>query len=108
MHGDEAVIAFRKLVDVAHDPSQEAAPGTARTESARVTIERRGKSPISRYVPFVRGFPSHPMTREDVETKMRNLVEPALGANGADELITRTADIDDATNIDSIVALMTI
>lgn len=108
MHGDAAVIAFRKLVEVVHDPAQEAAPGSPRTESARVTIERRGKASVTRYVPFVRGFPSHPMSRADVEAKARDLIEPALGAAGAKELLAVTRKIDREADVKRIVSLMTI
>ena len=108
MHGDPAVARFRELVEVVHDPAQEAAPGRPRVESARVTLRRRGKPPLERFVPYVRGFPSHPMTRGDVEGKVRGLVEPVLGAARTHELIARTTDIDDAADLKPIVALMTI
>jgi 2-methylcitrate dehydratase PrpD len=108
MHGDAAVTEFRKLVDVMHDPAQEAPPGAARVESARVTIERRAKPAVTRFVPFVRGFPSHPMTRADVEAKARGLIEPALGSARTTELIDRTTGIDSAADVGQIVKLMTI
>lgn len=108
MHGNTAVAAFRKLVDVVHDPAQEAPPGAPRVESARVTIERLGKPAVTRFVPFVRGFPSHPMARSDIETKAYGLMEPALGPARTTELIERTIEIDHAADVDQIVKLMTI
>jgi 2-methylcitrate dehydratase PrpD len=106
MHGDPAVAAFRKRVQVIHDPAQEAAPGTPRTESARVTIERHEGPTLQRFVPFVRGFPSHPMSRADLEAKVTALVEPALGASKARELIARTTAIDEASDLKPLIALM--
>ncbi|OWK30427.1 MmgE/PrpD family protein [Sphingomonas dokdonensis] len=106
MNDDPAVAAFRQKVEVVHDPAQEAAKGQPRTESARVTITRRGKPALEKYVPFVRGFPSHPMSRADVEAKAHELVDPVFGRGVADELIERTIALDDAANVDALVALV--
>lgn len=108
MHGDPAVQRLRKLVEVVHDPKQEAAEGQPRTESARVTIERRGKPPLRKYEPYVLGFPSHPMDRRHLEEKVVELVEPALGRARTRELIQRTSEIDDATDISGLIALVTL
>lgn len=106
MNGDAAVAAFRRKVEVVHDPAQEAAKGQPRTESARVTVTRRGKPTLEKYVPFVRGFPSHPMSRADVEAKAHELVDPVFGRAVADELIQRTTALDDAASVDALVALV--
>jgi 2-methylcitrate dehydratase PrpD len=106
MHGDPAVAAFRKRVEVTHDPAQEAAPGTPRTESARVILERRDGPALERFVPYVRGFPSHPMSRADVEAKVSELIEPALGAVRTRELIARTSSIDEAGDLNKLIELM--
>ncbi|MDD1449672.1 hypothetical protein NHF48_000085 [Sphingomonas sp. H160509] len=107
MHGDAAVAAFRRRVDVIHDPAQEVAKGQPRTESARVTIMRRGQPPLEKFVPWVRGFPSHPMSRADVETKARDLIAPVLGRTVADEIVRRTAGLDDEPRLGPLVALVT-
>lgn len=106
MHGDPAIAAFRTRVEVVHDPAQEAAPGTPRTESARVTVERRDGPAMERFVPYVSGFPSHPMSRTQVEAKVRELVEPALGAARTRDLIDRTTSIDDARDLGPLIGLM--
>lgn len=105
MHGDPKVIAFRKLVDVVEDKTQEAAEGQARVESARVTIERHGKPKLVKFIPFVRGFPSHPMTRGDVESKARELLDPILGPEQSSELVARTSALEDEAGLDRVVAI---
>lgn len=106
MASDPAVTAFARKVEVVHDPAQEAPPGQPRTESARVTITRKRGKPLERYVPFVRGFPSHPMSRADVEAKARELVEPVHGAAIADELVARTRALDEERSLDRLLALV--
>jgi 2-methylcitrate dehydratase PrpD len=89
MNGDAAVKAFMGKVDVAHDPAQEAGPGQARTESARVIIVDATGKRHERFVPYVPGYPSHPMSRAEVSDKARELMTPTLGK-------TRTAGVIDA------------
>lgn len=108
MHNDAEVAAFAEKVSVVRDEAQETGEGEDRTESARVTITRTDGATVERYVPYVRGFPSHPMTRADVEEKARGLAEPVLGTAGMEELIARTAAIEEETALDPIVALMTV
>lgn len=107
MTGDPAVAAFRGKVEVVHDPAQEAAKGQPRTESARVTITRRGQPALQTYVPFVRGFSSHPMARADVEAKAHELVDPVLGRATTNRLIAQTRALDEAASVDALVALVT-
>lgn len=71
-----------------------------------MTITRRGKPALTKHVPFVRGFPSHPMSRADVEAKAHELVDPVFGRDVADELIARTTALDDAANVDALVTLV--
>ena len=87
MHGDAAVAAGMATVDVIHDPDQESGPGRERTESARVTMTLRSGDTVERFVGHVVGFPSHPMSRDDVEAKSLELVAPHLGDERATELV---------------------
>lgn len=107
MHNDAAIRAFSQKVDVVHDKAQEAAKGQPRNTSARVIINRRGKPPLTEFVPYVRGFPEHPMSRADVEAKAHELIDPVLGAKVTKELIQRTQGLDDEPNVDALVALVT-
>ena len=89
---DAAVHALMDRVEVRHDREQEAAPGQPRTESARVTIELDDGTSVERYVPHVLGFPSHPMSRGDVEAKATELVAPHLGRDRAQQLVDACRD----------------
>jgi 2-methylcitrate dehydratase PrpD len=84
---DPAVQALMARVEIAHDPQQEAARGEPRTESARVSITETGGARRETYVPYVVGFPSHPMSKSDVEAKALELMKPALGASRAREVL---------------------
>lgn len=84
---DADVLALMERVDVRHDPAQEAGAGAARTESARVTVELRDGRRLERFVPHVVGFPSHPMSGDEVVAKARELTAPHIGDAGADRLV---------------------
>lgn len=105
MHGDAQVAAFSKLVEVVADKTQEAAEGEARVESARVTIERRGKPALVKFVPYVTGFPSHPMGRAELEEKALELMEPALGRKQSLDVVARMGALDDERSVENIIAL---
>jgi 2-methylcitrate dehydratase PrpD len=85
-------------VTIAHDPAQEAPRGQPRTESARVIVVETGGRKQEVYVPYVVGFPSHPMTREDVEAKALDLMSPRLGASRAKQVVERVRTLEQLAN----------
>lgn len=106
MHGDAAARALMARVEVVHDPAQEAGPGQERTESARVIVTQDDGRRHEAYVPYVVGFPSHPMSKADVEAKARGLVEPALGRRRTDALVARVWAIDTLSNAGELARLI--
>lgn len=94
MHGDARAQALMTRVDVVHDPEQEHDPGEARTESARVEVVQTDGRRFEIFVPYVVGFPSHPMSKADVEAKALELMTPRLGPGRAKEVVARVWDID--------------
>jgi len=106
MHGDEAVKALMTKVDVVHDPKQEHAPGEERTESARVTVVETGGKRHEIYVPYVVGFPSHPMSKAEVEAKALELMTPALGAARSREVVKRVWALEDQPAGGALAALI--
>lgn len=92
MHGDRAVRDLMDRVVVRHDAAQEAALGAERTESARVTVDTEDGQRLERFVPHVLGFPSHPMTRGDVEAKAMELMTRPLGADRAQRVVEACRD----------------
>ena len=106
LHGDAEAAAFARRVIVVHDKAQEAGEGTARTESARVTIALTDGQTVERYVPFVPGFPTHPLTKAEAEDKARELVAPILGQAGAERLIALCDGLDTAASVQPLVDLM--
>lgn len=106
MHGDAAVKALMTKVEVVHDPAQEHAPGEERTESARVTVVETGGKKHEIYVPYVVGFPSHPMSKADVEAKALDLMTPILGAARSKEVVRRVWAIEDEPAGGALAALI--
>lgn len=106
MHNDAAVKAFMTKVDVVHDPKQEAAPGQERTESARVIVVDTTGKRHETYVPYVVGFPSHPMNKQQVEDKARGLLEPTLGKARTSALIQRIWTLDAMPNAGALAGMI--
>jgi len=106
MHNDPAVLEMMQKVDVAHDPAQEHAPGEPRTESARVIVEEDGGRRHEIYVPFVVGFPSHPMSKKDVEDKALGLMTPHLGSARAEEIVSKVWNIEAMDRVADLAKLI--
>ena len=58
-----------------------------------IVVENSGKK-HEIYVPYVVGFPSHPMSREDVESKALELMSPRLGAARARQVVERVRSLE--------------
>ncbi|MEW4447384.1 MmgE/PrpD family protein [Qipengyuania sp. JC766] len=103
---DEAAKAFAHRVAVIRDEAQEMGEGEDRTESARVTLLRKDGTREERYVAYVPGFPTHPLSKSEVEEKAHELVEPVLGKEKADRLVALCDGLDSAGTVDPIIDLM--
>ena len=106
MHGDAAVRALMERVEVVHDPEQEHAPGEARRESARVSVRHASGRTLEIFVPYVVGFPSHPMSRGEVEAKALELLSRPLGRGKAEAIVAAVRDLEAATKVSSLIALI--
>lgn len=106
MAKDAPVQELMSKVEIRHDPSQEAAPGEPRTESARVTLTLADGQRVARFVPHVLGFPSHPMSAADVEAKAAELMAPALGAVRAQAVIEAVRGLEDLPDAAALVRLI--
>lgn len=100
---DARVRALMERIRVVHDPAQEVAPPAPREESARITIDLEDGERLETFVPYVLGYPSHPMGRADVEEKVRELLAQAGAARpeaiiriaGQPDALSRAADLLD-------------
>ncbi len=108
LNTDPAVKALMAKVDVTHDPRQEAPVGQPRVESARVIILDTAGKRHENFVPYVVGYPSHPMSRADVEDKARELMTPALGMTRTTGVIDACRTIDKMKNAGDLVGLIAI
>ncbi len=105
-NNDARVRELMKKMDVKHAPDLEVAAGQVRTEPARVSLidKRTGRSEL--FVPFVRGFPSHPMTRKDVMDKAMELMHPVLGRNRAGQVIDTVMNIERLPKASDIIPMI--
>lgn len=106
MGNDAKVRALMERVTIVHDPAQEAAPGQPRTESARVFVVENGGKKHEIYVPYVVGFPSHPMSREEVESKALELMSPRLGAARAKQVVERVRTLEQLQKASELVGMI--
>ncbi len=106
MHGDPDVAALMARVEVTHDPEQEAGHGRDRTESAHVTVTLASGTTVARRVEFVRGFPSHPMSADDVERKAIGLIGPTLGEARAAEIVATCRSLGSLARAADLVDLV--
>jgi 2-methylcitrate dehydratase PrpD len=106
MATDAKVKALMERVTIVHDPKQEAARGQPRTESARVIVTENGGKRHEIYVPYVVGFPSHPMSRDEVEAKALELMAPRLGAARARQVVARVRTLESMSNARELIELI--
>jgi 2-methylcitrate dehydratase PrpD len=94
MATDTKVKTLMEKITIAHDPAQEAPAGQPRTESARLIVVETGGKRHEIYVPYVVGFPSHPMSRAEVEAKALDLMSPGLGTARARQAVERVRSLE--------------
>ena len=92
-------------VAVVHDPAQEATP---RVESARVILTLDDGRKVEEFLHHVKGFPDHPMDRDDVENKAKELMTPRLGAQRVQRIIEAVRDIERTSSVESLVSMLEI
>ena len=103
---DGQAAAFAQKVSVVRDAAQEMGEGEDRTESARVTVFLKDGTKEERYAAFVPGFPTHPLSKTEVEEKARELIGPVLGLRTANRLVGLCDELDEASSIEPIVEIM--
>lgn len=105
-NNDPQVRALMEKMDVIHAPDLEVGEGETRTEPARITLVDSKTGTHKLFVPWVRGFPSHPMTREDVLDKAMELMGPVLGKPRAQDAIDTIMEIENVGKADTIVKMI--
>lgn len=106
MQTDSAVKALMREVEILHDPAQQHKPSEPRAESARVTITLRSGERHTTFVGHVAGFPSHPMSRDDIEQKALELMLPRLGKKRAQALVERVWNIETLKEAGKLAEMM--
>jgi 2-methylcitrate dehydratase PrpD len=101
--GDPTVRAIMSRVEVVHDASQERDP---RVESARVTVTLRDGRREEIFIEEVSGFPTHPMTHDEVEQKALELMSPKLGDAAARRIVQRVWALERVTDVSELVTDM--
>jgi 2-methylcitrate dehydratase PrpD len=97
---DPAVRALMSRVEVVHDASQEREP---RVESARITVTLKNGTRQEIFIEEVSGFPTHPMTHDEVEQKALELMTPRLGGTRARQVVDRVWGLEQVQDLTQIV-----
>jgi 2-methylcitrate dehydratase PrpD len=99
--GDDAVRAVMERISISHDPAQETVP---RSESATITIDFADGTHDSLHVDHVRGYPSHPLTADEVIDKARGLLGAHLDDRRVDQVVDHCLGIAALTSVEPLVA----
>lgn len=106
MAQDKSACDLMERVEIRHDPAQEIPPPAPRPESARVTVRLADGRSETAFVPHVLGYPTHPMSRSDVEAKALDLMTPPLGADRARAVIAAAAELETAPDCLPLIQLI--
>jgi 2-methylcitrate dehydratase PrpD len=73
---------------------------------ARVTIRLRQGGALSAYADGARGYPAHPATTQERETKFRTCAGRALGASGVEAALRRLQSLDTLADVRELTAAL--
>lgn len=106
MAKDARARELMNIVDVVHDPGQEVGPGEERKESARVRVSEKSGRSHEIFVPYVPGYPSHPFSKADVESKALELMTPRLGRKRAEDVVAQCWALDSLKSGERLASLI--
>jgi 2-methylcitrate dehydratase PrpD len=105
MRSDPQIRALMKRVEMVADPSQDRTP---RVESSRVTVTLKGGATRSVFVASVPGFPTTPLSAQEVVEKAMELLAPRIGQIQARRLIRQVDGLESAGSLDPLIATLTV
>jgi 2-methylcitrate dehydratase PrpD len=107
MLNDTTVQALMKKIELVGDAGQEGLKGEPRAESARVIVEEVGGKKHEVFVPFVKGYPSHPLTGEEVEAKAVELMMGAgIERERAGKVVEEVRALGELASVNRLIALI--
>ncbi len=98
---DPAVLALRARMELVSDPDLPRREGI-------VTVTTADGREVTRHVPHVRGTAKNPMTRDEVDAKVLDLMAPVLGDGRARQLIDAVWGIEAVRDVRDLRPLMTV
>lgn len=100
---DDALVALMERVDVIVD---ESIPVNLAFFPSDVTIERRSGATVNKRVDVARGYPSKPLSREQLERKVQGCCRGLLGDAGIDELASNVLDLGSCPDVTPVARLL--
>jgi hypothetical protein len=102
---DPAVLAVKERVNLVADPAlmDRKAPRSARLE----VVLKDGRT-LSHFTPHAYGTRQNPMDTTSVNTKVRDLLEPVLGAPRTEAVIKRVNDLEGVANVRELLPFLTL
>ena len=102
---DPAVLAVKRRVKLVADPAlmNPEAPRSAKLE----VILKDGRT-LSHFTPHAFGTKQNPMGNESVNAKVRDLIEPVLGASRTKSVIERVNGLERVPNVQELLPFLTL
>ena len=71
-----------------------------------MTVEEHGGSRREVFVPYVKGYPSHPMSKEEVDQKATELISLHLGSQKAKAIVEMVNNIESQPTVAKLLGLI--
>jgi 2-methylcitrate dehydratase PrpD len=102
---DPAVLAVKRRVKLVADP---ALMNPEAPRSAKLEVFLKDGRTLSHFTPHALGTKQNPMESESVNAKVRDLIEPVLGASRTKAVIERVNDLERVPNVQELLPFLTL
>ena len=102
---DPAVLAVKQSVKLVPDP---ALMNPEAPRSAKVEVVLKDGRTLSHFTPHAFGTKQNPMESESVNAKVRDLLEPVLGASRTEAVIERINGLESVSNVQELLPFLTL
>lgn len=102
---DPAIRKRMAQIEMVPDPSQVRVP---RVESSRVTVTLSDGTTQSTFVEYVLGYPTRPLSHDQVEQKALELMTPRIGAERAQKVVALAWQMDRLPRMNGLIEAMAV
>lgn len=102
---DPATLAVKELVSLI--PDEELMDPSA-PRSGKVIAHLKDGRTVEHFTPHAYGTKENPMTTEDVNSKVRTLLEPVLGSRKSEAIMDRVNSLEDVADVRELIPFLTV